>query len=47
MEIFLLQCQMSADAGEDTFMKHFMKLCLQSAGEITPKLKHVCGHTSS
>ena len=47
IEIFLLKSQMSTDAGEDTFVKYFMKLYLQSAREITPKLKHVCGHTSS
>lgn len=47
IEIFLLQSQTSTKAGEDTFIKYFVKLYLQSAREITPKLKHVFGHTSS
>lgn len=47
IEIFLLQSQTSTDTGEDTIIKYFMKLYLQSAREITLKLKHLCGHTSS
>jgi len=46
LEIFLLQSQISTDAGEDALVKYFMKLYLQTAREIIPKLKHVCGHTS-